>query len=251
MSGHPVVSDDSGQRAVGVRGGRQTQDEAVDRLLDFQQGYSGLQSAFYDAVIAPGTLAAARPLLGQILAAAPDHGRVLDIGCGGGQALTAPANARPDLRLAGVDASRPLVRRARAHTAGRADLQVASAQALPYSDGAVDVVYSLFSIKHWPDRQRGLTESARVARPGGLLLVAEIDSCADPERWQAFVVLTRIPRPLQHVYVAATLRPIVRRSVTPAELRAAAADLPLTDATVTTDPTLAITLLTGTIRPPA
>jgi SAM-dependent methyltransferase len=135
MSGHPVVSDDGGQRAVGVRGGRQTHDEAVDRLLDFQQGYSGLQSAFYDAVIAPGTLAAARPLLGQILAAAPDHGRVLDIGCGGGQALTALANARPDLRLAGVDASRPLVRRARAHTAGRADLQVASAQELPYSDG--------------------------------------------------------------------------------------------------------------------
>jgi ubiquinone/menaquinone biosynthesis C-methylase UbiE len=220
-------------------------------LLDFQKGYSGPQSAFYDAVIAPGTLTAARPLLDQVSAAAPDHGRVLDVGCGGGQSLTALAEARGDLRLAGVDPSRPLLRRACARTAGKADLQVASAQALPYSDDAFDVVYSFFSVKHWPDRQRGLSETARVVRPDGLLLVAEIDGCANIERWRALVELTRVPRLLRRAYVAATLRPIVRSSVTPAELRAAVADLPLADATVTTDPILAVTVLIGTIRSPA
>lgn len=224
-----------------------TDDELV-QLLSFRRGYSGAQSAFYDTVIAPGTLAATRPLLDQVSAAAPDEGCVLDVGCGGGQALAALADARRDLRLVGVDSSRPLLRRARAHTAGRADLQVASAEALPFGDGAVDVVYSLFSVKHWPDRQRGLSEIARVVRPGGLLLVAEIDGCANIERWRAFVALTRIPRPLRRPYVAATLRPIVRRSVTPAEFRAAAAVLPLADAAVSTDPTLAIALLRGRIR---
>lgn len=120
-------------------------------MADFRRGCSGLESWFYDTVIAPGTLTASRPLLGLVAAAAPTGGRVLDVGCGGGQALLALAGTRPDLRLAGIDVSPPLARRALDRTSGGARLQVGSADALPYADGRFDVAYSLFSVKHWPD----------------------------------------------------------------------------------------------------
>jgi ubiquinone/menaquinone biosynthesis C-methylase UbiE len=216
-------------------------------VVDFRRGYGGLESRFYDAVIAPGTLAASRRLLGLVSAAAPSGGRVLDVGCGGGQALMALATTRPDLWVAGIDASPWLARRAATRTSLGARVQVASALALPYADASLDVAYSLFSVKHWPDRRRGLAECARVVRPGGRVLVADIDASSDLARWLAFVALTRLPRLLRRPYAAATLLPVVRRSMDPDALRRDAQGVGLGDLAVDADARLAVTWIIGTV----
>lgn len=212
------------------------------------RGYWAAQSLFYDRVIAPGTLAAASPYVDQVRAGAPSGAHVLDIGCGGGQFLEALARVRPDLRLAGVEPSAPLLRRAaerlRPH---EVDLRQAPAEALPFADHRFDVVVSLFAVKHWPDLARGLRECARVTRPGGRLIIVEIDASADRRRWQAFVSLTAMPRPLQPMYAAATLRPIVRRSPHPDRLARAIGQLQLADVAVRHRPDVAILEVTGTV----
>jgi len=48
---------------------------------------------------------------------------------------------------------------------------------LPYPDGAIDLVVSTTSFDHWSDQQAGLTECARVLRPGGNLVLVDQFSC--------------------------------------------------------------------------
>jgi SAM-dependent methyltransferase len=53
--------------------------------------------------------------------------------------------------------------------AQRADFLIADAQALPFPDGAFDVVASALVINFIPDRARALAEMRRVGRPGGVV----------------------------------------------------------------------------------
>jgi SAM-dependent methyltransferase len=96
---------------------------------------------------------------------------VLDVGCGTGRALPALAGAvGPDGRVIGLDFTPDML--AAACRAGRnttATLLVADARRLPIAAGAVDVVFAAGLINHLPDPRAGLTELARVTRPGGTL----------------------------------------------------------------------------------
>jgi len=95
-------------------------------------------------------------------------GSVLDVGCGTGSVLAAmPAG----YRLHGVDASANMLARAR----GRGlDVTLASADALPFDDASFDLVMAHALLHHLigEDRVRGgVREMARVARPGGAVLI--------------------------------------------------------------------------------
>lgn len=220
------------------------------RVLNFYRGYSAAQSAFYDTVIAPGTLAAAAPVLAEAAVAAPPSGAVLDVGCGGGQALLALSGSRPDLRCVGADASAALISRAQARvgaTNRSVMFAVASALQLPFAAERFDVVFTLFALKHWPDQQRGLRECVRVAKPGGTLIVAELDALADRDRWRSFVNLTRIPAPLRGVYVRTTLKPIVARSIRPDRLQELFERLPVAAIEVSPHPELALVHARATV----
>jgi 23S rRNA (guanine745-N1)-methyltransferase len=100
------------------------------------------------------------------LAAAVDRARgpVLDVGAGTGQHLAAVLDASPGAVGIALDASRYAARRAaRAHP--RAGAVVADAWAgLPVRTGSIGVVLDVFS-------PRNGAETARVLRPGGLLVV--------------------------------------------------------------------------------
>ena len=120
-----------------------------------------------------------RPLYRRALAVvetlAPDPGQVLDVGCGTGGFLRIAAGRFPAARLTGVDPSEVMLAHAvSANPAGsRLTFVHAPAEALPFADGAFDLAVSTMSFHHWADQAKGLSEIARVLRPGAALLLAD------------------------------------------------------------------------------
>lgn len=106
----------------------------------------------------------------SLVAGRPDP-RILDVGCGSGALLRFVGALRPDARLAGVDPAPEMVRAAAG--AGETVLQ-ASAESLPFDEGAFDLVVSSTSFSHWEDRAAGLRECRRVVAAGGALLLADV-----------------------------------------------------------------------------
>lgn len=104
---------------------------------------------------------------------------VLDVGCATGTlTLAARDHAGETARVAGLDASEPMLSRARrrAVRAGR-DIEFVSGRAerLPFDDGSFDAVV-LSLVLHYlsePDALRALAEARRVLRDGGRVVVVD------------------------------------------------------------------------------
>ncbi|ACL65026.1 Methyltransferase type 11 [Anaeromyxobacter dehalogenans 2CP-1] len=99
--------------------------------------------------------------------------RVLDVACGNGNA--ALAAARRFARVTGVDYVPALLERASARAAAdglAVELRGGDAEALPFDDGAFDVVLSTFGVMFTPDQARAAGELLRVCRPGGRIALA-------------------------------------------------------------------------------
>src|SRR5687767_8630215 len=93
------------------------------------------------------------------------RGRVLDVGCGTGRNLPLfPEGTLP----VGLDPCRDTLRKARARRPAAAFV-IASAEAMPFKDGAFDTVVSGLVFCSVPDAARGLQEVKRVLAPGGEL----------------------------------------------------------------------------------
>jgi len=92
---------------------------------------------------------------------------VLEVGCGGGQLAARIAAENPQARVVATDLSARM-----AELAGSRGVvaQVADVQALPFGDGAFDVVAAMWMLYHVPDLDAGLAQLRRVLRPGGLLV---------------------------------------------------------------------------------
>jgi len=100
--------------------------------------------------------------------------RVLDVGCGPG-ALTGELVARLGAdSVAAVDPSKPFVAAARERYPG-VDVQRASAEELPYPDGAFDATLAQLVVHFMPDPVAGLRELGRVTRVGGIVAVSVWD----------------------------------------------------------------------------
>lgn len=107
---------------------------------------------------------------------------ILDVGCGiGGSSLYLAQKfnaAVTGITLSPVQAARATERAQEAGIAAkplitpRAQFQVADALNLPFADHSFDLVWSLESGEHMPDKVQFLQECYRVLKPGGRLLVA-------------------------------------------------------------------------------
>jgi SAM-dependent methyltransferase len=98
---------------------------------------------------------------------------VLDLGCGTGRAFDALRAAvgasgtvvgldlTPEMLAAATDAARR----------GAGSLVLGDARQLPFTTGAFDTVFAAGLLPHLPDPANGLTELARVVRPGGELVL--------------------------------------------------------------------------------
>ncbi len=99
---------------------------------------------------------------------------ILDVGCGiGGSSLYLAEKfnaAATGITLSPVQANRA---RERAQSTGvMAQFQVADALNLPFADRSFDLVWSLESGEHMPDKARFLQECYRVLKPGGTFVMA-------------------------------------------------------------------------------
>lgn len=99
--------------------------------------------------------------------------RVLDVAAGNGNATLAAA--RRFAEVTSTDYVAALLDRGRARAAAdglAAVFQVADAEALPFGDGAFDVVISTFGVMFAPDQDRAAAEMTRVCRSGGRIGLA-------------------------------------------------------------------------------
>lgn len=111
------------------------------------------------------------------LAARAAHGkRVLELGCGAGQGLAMLGAAAAV--VVGGDYSQALLNSARSHYRSRFPLVRLSADHLPFTAAAFDLVLCFEASYYVPDMTLGFTEMVRVLRPGGAVLFVN----ANPER---------------------------------------------------------------------
>lgn len=131
----------------------------------------------------------------RLLAAQPWRGdeRVLDLGCGRGMVLLDVARHLPRGRAVGVDiwsskdqsgnAMAAALANAEAEgVAARVELHTADMRRLPFANASFDAVVSNVAIHNIATREgraQAIDEAWRVLRPGGVLLLADINKTDD------------------------------------------------------------------------
>src|SRR3954453_23435798 len=116
---------------------------------------------------------------GADMAALGPGDRALDVATGTGDlAVELARRVVPGGEVIGSDFSEKMLELARAKAPGLT-FEHGNALALPYDDGEFDAATVGFGARDFSDLPKGLTEMARVVRPGGRVVVLEITT---PER---------------------------------------------------------------------
>lgn len=109
----------------------------------------------------------------------PRNAVILDVGCGGGRTLRRLAAVAPEGKVVGLDYSAASVAVSRETNVqdieiGRVQIGQGSVAALPFPDGAFDIVTAAETHYYWPDLPANVREILRVLKPGGTFaLIAE------------------------------------------------------------------------------
>jgi demethylmenaquinone methyltransferase/2-methoxy-6-polyprenyl-1,4-benzoquinol methylase len=107
--------------------------------------------------------------------------RALDVATGTGDlAIELADRVAPGGEVVGVDFSERMLELARAKAGTRVRFESGNALALDYPDGAFDAATVGFGARNFSDLERGLSEMARVVRPGGRVVVLEITTPRRP-----------------------------------------------------------------------
>jgi ubiquinone/menaquinone biosynthesis C-methylase UbiE len=116
-------------------------------------------------------------------AALEPHHKVLDVACGPG--IVACAAAKQAGHVTGIDLTPAMIEQAKARQAreglANCDWRVGDATALPFADAGFDRVLTRYSFHHMPEPIRALKEMARVARPGGRVVVIDATPTAQTQ----------------------------------------------------------------------
>jgi ubiquinone/menaquinone biosynthesis C-methylase UbiE len=106
----------------------------------------------------------------------PQH-HVLEIGFGGGAALSLVAKQLTTGIVSGVDFSPEMVAAAQRRFKtdidnGSMRIQLGDVAKLPFPTASFDRVFTINTIYFWADTQQGFSEIRRVLKPGGLAVIA-------------------------------------------------------------------------------
>lgn len=150
---------------------------------------------------------------------------LLDVGCGPGFYIQELAPAvEPGGRLAGVDSSEQMVELARRRCAEipNVQLEVASADGLPFADATFDAAICVQVLEFVAELDAALSELHRVLRPGGRLVAWDVDWTAatwntdQPDRharvlraWEGHLSHPALPRTLASRLRAAEFAEVV------------------------------------------
>jgi phosphatidylethanolamine/phosphatidyl-N-methylethanolamine N-methyltransferase len=134
-------------------------------LARWQQWRYAIWSPVYDLVVRPFAPARRRAI--DLLNLQRGE-RVLIPGVGTGADLPL---IPPGVDVTGTDLTPAMLRRARAHERPGVALRVMDAAALDFPDGSFDVVILNLILAVMAEPVRGLSEAARVLRPGGRMVV--------------------------------------------------------------------------------
>lgn len=97
---------------------------------------------------------------------------VVDLGCGTGALIRELEKRYKKARLIGVDLAPGMVEFAKKQCGwfSRQEFMVGDAEALPFTDGSVDLIFSSLAIQWCADLDRVFSEAKRVLKPGGLFM---------------------------------------------------------------------------------
>lgn len=132
--------------------------------------FAGSIPAIYEQCLVPVLFAPyAEDLVARAAALRPR--RVLELAAGTGAVSHALAAALPDAEIVATDLNPAMLAVAAARGAApNLSFAPADAQALPFADGAFDLVLAQFGAMFFPDRPAAYAEARRVLAPGGTLL---------------------------------------------------------------------------------
>ncbi|MEW8967422.1 class I SAM-dependent methyltransferase [Exiguobacterium alkaliphilum] len=121
--------------------------------------------------------------------------RILDVGCGAGDALAQMLRGYNHVHVTGLDRSPTIVRSAlrRNRTdvqAGRANVVEGNLGTLPFPDVQFDRVFSIHTLYFWDDVPAVLDEIERVLAPGGLFVITYCDGKGDGT-WDGIASIVR------------------------------------------------------------
>jgi ubiquinone/menaquinone biosynthesis C-methylase UbiE len=192
-------------------------------FFDMIGAWGRLEAKLYNVVVMP----ALREIYGSMierylpLAGLREGALLVDVGCGAGHATALVGRRFTGLRIVGVDLSGEMLARARRETAVVPGVKLlrGDAMRLPIADASFDVAVSMASIKHWPDRARGVAEMFRVLRPGGRAFIMEVDRLASRETSMNFIRTWKLtPFLVRPVVLRYFMRIVVRAGLTVQEL---------------------------------
>ena len=109
------------------------------------------------------------PMMERVRAGA--YGSALDVGCGEGRFCR--RLKAEGVRAVGIDPTPAMIERARALDP-EGDYRIEAAEALGFADADFDLVVSYLSLIDIPDPAAAIREMARVLKPGGTLLIANL-----------------------------------------------------------------------------
>src|SRR5262249_50546436 len=146
--------------------------------------------------------------------AAASGERLLDVGCGGGFYIVDLVDVvGPNGSIVGGDAAAPMLAVAEKRCAdyGNVEFRAGNATALPGDDAHFGAAYSVQVLEYVPDTPRALAELYRVLKPGGRVMVWDVDWSTlawhsnDPGRmarvtrvWDEHLAHRALPRVLAH-----------------------------------------------------